>query len=137
MVLSHRLDGVEPRTGGEADDGPAVIVAAVTSRSERRTAGCRLAAITSSVAADDLLQVLSSEPIRIAGDPTPIFDRDEPHRLFLDVHVRDTKMHEKLFAIREELLFTLNGPRCSRLPNNFHLSIDGADLRHVFHDFGL
>ena len=51
-----------------------------------------------------LLQLLPSAPIRIAGEPTPIFERDEPSRLLLYVHIRDTKMHEKLFAIRARLL---------------------------------
>ena len=59
MVGGDCPDGVEAGSGGEADDGPAVIVAAVTSWSERRTAGCRLAAITSSVAADYFLLMFS------------------------------------------------------------------------------
>ena len=57
--------------------------------------------------AEVLLQLLSSEPIRIAGEPTPVFRQDEPHRILLHVHVRDTKMYEKLFASRAELLFRL------------------------------
>ena len=88
--------------------------------------------------AEALLQLLSSEPIRIAGEPTPIFHQDEPHRIIVHVHARDTKMYEKLFTVRSELLFRLQRSRCSRaLPNPFHLSIDGAYLRHIFHDFGL
>ena len=100
---------------------------------------------------ESLLDVMSSEPIRIAGEPTPMYYHDEPHRLLLHVHARGTRMHEQLIALREELLFRLHGRALGttsiwyldtlftyrELPNTFHLSIDGADLRHIDEEFGL
>ena len=55
MVRGHGPESVQPGSGGEADDRSTVIIAAVTSRSERPVTGGRLTLTSARVTADEVL----------------------------------------------------------------------------------
>ena len=51
---------------------------------------------------DDLAIALRNAPIRIAGDPEPLYVNDEPHRIIMTVHVQSS-LHGRLYGVRHRL----------------------------------
>ena len=74
---------------------------------------------------NDLASALRNDPIRIAGDPEPLYDmNDDPHRVIMTVHVR-SNLHARLWGVRNRLL-QLYVQRRGHVDHrvNFHFSID-------------